>query len=316
MAGHSVHLGARHVDGQVEHRGVHDGDRAVGEVWANCFPVRRVHDERGPRGSDDGQGAQRAVTHRQPGVGHPASHAAAIARQQQHVAPFGQRGHGEGLRHDLHALPADPGEEHFALGQSPTSRPAMSDRCTCPVADVRGNSSTTTTRRGCLNVATRPSRCRRKSSTDGSRGPFGHDDRSADDLAPLGIGHTYDRHVHNSRIVRQRRFHLDRRYGFAAGANDLALASDNGVATVLVALDEVAGVVPAILNHEPGFVGHVVVPRHQSVRGQQQLSVRPHLRFEPRYRPANRSRLAQEVGIAQAQRPAHLGRPIADGHAH
>ena len=87
------------------------------------------------------------------------------------------------------------------LGGAGRRRSTMRVRWTWPVAAVRGRASTTATRRGCLNGASRPSQKARSSSTSGASVPARtHDDRGHD-LAPLRVGDADDRDLGDGRML-------------------------------------------------------------------------------------------------------------------
>ena len=109
-----------------------------------------------------------------------------------------------------------------------------SRRWTCLVAAVRGISSTTTSRRGCLYEASRPAQTARQIVQSGRR-PIGsrHHD-GADQLTPSGVRKADDGDVSDEGVTGQDRLELGGRERLTAGADDVAEAThDRDVALVV-----------------------------------------------------------------------------------
>ena len=149
----------------------------------------------------------------------------------------------------------------------------MRVRWTWPVAAVRGSASTTSTRRGCLNGASRPAQnVAQRRRRRGRSAPGAHTIDRGHDLAPLRIGHADDRDLGDRRVLAEHLLDLGRRDRLAAGADHVARPADDREVAVVVDRAEIAGVVPAVAERVGGRLGRVEVAVHEERAAQAHLA--------------------------------------------
>ncbi len=150
----------------------------------------------------------------------------------------------------------------------------MRVRWTWPVAAVRGRAATTATRRGCLKPGQAALAVAPEVVHGRGGGAGAEHDGGADELAPLGVRETDDRHLGDRGVVGEGPLHLGRRDGLAPGPQHVADPADDREVPLVVEHAEVAGVVPAALVERGGRrLGILEVAVHQQLAAQAHLAV-------------------------------------------